>query len=302
MNDLVGMPFSDPMKTQNMPEEWQKKTIDYGPSIKNADIVVTLNQNFSTALQPLIKKYAQETGLKIKTGNGTCGISAGKLSHKATDIGGYCCPPDTTDRLPGIRFHTLGIAAIAMIVHPDNPVQHVTLDQAQHIFSGEISRWSEIKPGLTLPIRTVARLHCKLRPGHWRMLLDNEDLFSPQLFEVGAIPDIITMISDNQGAIGYETLWMVHRYKDKGKVKIIKLDGQDPSDSSTLLSGKYPLYRVLNITTWEGAHVENKHAQKLVEYLLEEVEHLNPVYAIISPSRLRKAGWKFFGNELVGLP
>ena len=59
LKGLSGIPFSDPSKIQNMPEEWQKKPVIYGPSIKDADIVVTLNQNFNAALKPLINKFAE---------------------------------------------------------------------------------------------------------------------------------------------------------------------------------------------------------------------------------------------------
>ena len=188
-------------------------------------------------------------------------------------------------------------------MHPDNPVNDITLEEARQIFMGETYRWSELNvKGEDLPIQPIGRLHCKLRPGHWRLLLENEDLFSPGLLEVGAIPDMITRVSDHIMSIGYETSWMIHLLKDHGKVKKLKIDGYDPDDLSGLASGKYPLYRVYTLTTWEGEEVENFEAQQLVDFLLKQTEQLRSKMSIVSSDRLRKAGWKFQGNELVGVP
>jgi phosphate transport system substrate-binding protein len=298
---LRGEAFTDPSKIQEMPEGWEERPIEHYTQVEKADLVVTLDQHLYPAILPLIQDYASQKGLKIVVTKGTCGISAGRLVGKSVDIGGFCCPPGKEDRLPGLRFHTLGIEPILLIVHPDNPVDDITMDEARRIFRGEIYHWSELG-GRNLPIKTVGRLHCKLRPGHWKLLLDNEDLFSPRLTEVGTIPDMITLVSSNRGAIGYEAFQMVRRYQDRWKVKVLKIDGLDPNDSGNLSSGEYPLYRILNITTWEGAHVENPDAQRLVNYLLEKVETLHDTFGIIPASALRKAGWKFEGDELVGEP
>lgn len=304
---LAGPPFSDPSVMQEMPEDWEKRPIKYKDSAGAADLVITLDQQMYPALEPIIQEYASKQGLKIFVKNGTCGLSAGMLSHKEADIGGYCCAPGVTDRLPGLRFHTLGISSIALFVHPDNPIENITIEQARQIFMGEIFRWSELETsrklkGKKLLIKPVGRLHCKQRMGHWRLLLNNEELFSSRLIEVGAIPDMISQVASDVKAIGYETLWMTRLFKNKGTVKVLKIDGHDPDNPSPLLSGKYPLYRVYSITSWEGEGVSNPHTRKLVDYLLKRFEALESKYSFVPSSRLRQAGWIFHGNELVGIP
>ena len=306
-NNLSGEPFSDPSVHIEMSPEWEKQPVQYYDSDKGADVVISLEQQFYPVLLPVIEKYAKDHDLNIVVREGTCGITAGLLSRKAVDVGGYCCAPGSTDRLPGLRFHTLGITAIALIVHTDNPINNITLDEARRIFMGEIYRWSELKvsdkeKGPNMPIQPVARLHCKTRAGHWRLLLDNEDMFSPVLQEVGVIPDMIAKIAVKRRAIGYETMMMVNRYEDKGRVKALSINGHDPDEKSYLLSGGYPLYRVYSLTTWEDRSLANSKASKLVDYLMEEVERSHSRYDIIPASQLRKAGWKFNGDELVGEP
>ncbi|MEE8328597.1 MAG: substrate-binding domain-containing protein [Thermodesulfovibrionia bacterium] len=308
LNGLEGEAFSDPSKQIQMPEEWIKKPVIYDKDNQGADLVISFNQQIYHTFLPLINDYAKKYGLNIKISEGTCGNSAGVLSNKSADMAMFCCPPGENDRLPGLIFHTMGVTPIALLVHPDNPIENVTFKQAQDIFSGEIHKWSELRdasgqPGPNLLVRPVGRLHCKKRPGHWKLLLDNIDLFSPRLSEVGAIPDMIAVLFSDQSAIGYETLWMAHyKYKQRGKVKALKIDGLAPDELEHLISGKYPLYRVFSITIWGGKGLANPHAQKLVDYLLEKIEQLESKLGIIPASRLRKAGWKFKGNELVGKP
>ena len=305
--DLQGPSFTDPSDMMTMSDMWVGKYITYDIQHRGADIVVSLDQQFYPFFLPVIKKYAKEKDLKIIVTGGTCGISSGMLSRKAADIGGFCCAAGFIDRLPGVKFHTIGIASLALIVHPKNRVDNISLAQAQDIFAGDISRWSLLKSsisgrGANIPIQPFARLHCKLRPGHWRRLLDREDLFSHTLQEVGAIPDMISQVAANPAAIGYETMVMIRRYSNNGGVNVLKIDGYDPDDSADLISGKYPLYRVYNLTTWEGDTVENPVAQKLVKYLMDEVERSSSRFGIVPVSMLKKAGWKFNKEELVAEP
>jgi ABC-type phosphate transport system substrate-binding protein len=272
----------------------------------NVNLIVALDQQMYRGLSPLIKKYGQNHNLKIDIIDGTCGNSAGLLRRKMIDIGGFCCPPNTTDRLPGLRFHTTGITGVALLVHPDNPINNITLEQARKIFRGEIYRWSELKKadgsfGAELPIQTITRLHCKTRPGHWRLLLKNEELFSLNMLEVGVISDMISQVASNPMAIGHASWWLAaDYYKDKGKVKVLKIDGYAPNDLTALAAGNYPIYKTFYITTWKGERVENPHAKKLLEYLKGSIENQGRNYGIVPVSSLAQSGWKFKGSELVG--
>ncbi len=307
VEQLAGPPFSPADKIHAMPPEWEKRPIEHEPSLRDADLVVSLDQQMYLLLSQGIKEYAKEKGLKITVIDGTCGNSVGMLFRKKVDIGGLCCPPAVSDRLPGLRFYTLGITPVAVLVHPDNPVDGITLEQARKIFRGDVHRWLELKTEGTgrwdRHIRVVGRLHCKRRPGHWRLLLDNEDLFSPDIMEVGTIPDMISAVASSPEAIGHAPPGLAsHYYEGKGKVKALKIDGNDPKDLNHLLSGDYPIYKTFSVTLWEGEGAGNPHARALVEYMMGYVEGLDSELGIIAASRLREAGWKFKDYELVGEP
>ncbi|MEN8136476.1 MAG: substrate-binding domain-containing protein [Thermodesulfobacteriota bacterium] len=299
VDELGGKPFSDPAITQSMDEAWREKKINYAPENNDADLVVTLNQQFFEFMIPYIEQYGRDNNLKIKITKGTCGISAGMLAKKQGDIGALCCPPAKTDRLPGLKYHTIGVHPVSILVNPGNPIDNLSFAQVRQIFQGEIVRWGEVG-GEDLLIQVLARLHCKKRPGHWRLLLDNEDLFSPETRTIGAIEDMFSLLAATPNAIGYEVMWMSHR--NKGKVKSINIDGMGPMDLAPLLAGKYPLYRVLNITTWEDRHLQKPHSKRLVDFIIRQTELQGRPQGIIPVAQLREAGWKFEGSELVGEP
>ena len=131
------------------------------------------------------------------------------LSRKTIDMGGFCCPAGKEDRLPGLKYHTLGIASKVILIHPENPINNLSVKQVKDIFAGKIFKWSELKTdkgekGPDWTIQAIGRFHCKNRPGHWRLILPNENLFSPRLSEVGSIPDMIAKVTSQKAAIGWE--------------------------------------------------------------------------------------------------
>lgn len=296
-SQLGGKPFDDPDVVQEMSKEWQAGSIEYQPGTGPADLVVSINQQFEPFMGPLIEQYAREQGVKVVVQIGTCGITAGALTKKNVDMAGFCCPPAKSDRFPGLRFHTIGIHPIAILVHPDNPINDLSFAQIRKIFMGEFTLWSELG-WQDMPIQTIGRLHCKKRPGHWRLLLDNEDLFSPSLREVGAINDMLSLVATVPGSIGYEVLMTSSPWQ----VKSLKINGHAPGELENLLDGTYPLYRVMSMTTWEAPHLKNPLADKLIAYLIAKAETMGREYNVVPVSSLKKAGWKFKDNELVGLP
>lgn len=295
--------FSDPADLTSVSDQWINKPIKYDLNHSKADLVVALGQQSYPIFKDLIKEYAQKNKLNIVVKPGTCGITAARLRKKSVDIGTYCCPPAKSDRLPGLKFHSLGISPIALIVHPKNPLRSVSNKEARKIFKGQMTRWNEVsnkkKPFQQL-IKPIARLHCKIRPGHWRGLLKNEDQFSPRLFEVGVIPDMISQVSKNTGSIGWEVPLMVSYHKKRGEVKMLEIDNHSVTDLDNVLTGNYPLYRSYSLTTWKEK--PNKHAIKLVRFMQNHIEKNQAQINYLSPSRLKNAGWIFQEDELIGEP
>jgi ABC-type phosphate transport system substrate-binding protein len=297
-----GSEFSDPAVLAKVPDGWKSKPVKHIDKHPDADLVVSLGQQSYPLFSDLIPEYASANNLKIVVKQGTCGITSGRLLKKKVDVGAFCCPPGKSDRLPGLKFYSLGISPIALIVNTENPLSNLSTKQAEEIFEGNISRWSEIGSDNNQLIKPVGRLHCKKRPGHWRSMLKSSDDFSSRLFEVGVIPDMISQVSRSASSIGWETPLMVEYHKKKGNVKVLKVDGHFPSEIDYVLTGKYPLYRSYTLTAWEKKSKTNQEAVKLIRYLQQHVEKVHKDINFIPVSRLKDAGWVFVGDELVGEP
>lgn len=304
-----GEAFTAATSVVDMGEAWRKQPIRYDEAwAKDTDLAITLDQHLYPALSPLINRFSRERGVRIVSQEGTCGISAGLVAKKRVDIGGYCCPPGTTDRLPGLQYHTLGISALGILVNALNPVTDLDVKTIRDLFRGEIQHWSQLPAadpaaGFMEPVRVLARFHCKQRPGHWRLILDNEELFSLRTEEVGSIEDMIANIAALPGAIGYEVLWNIARHQATGKVKYLRVGGADPTRAADVASGNYPFYRVYNISTWrQGSGMENTVASDLVRYLMTHLDEVKPEFSLVPADTLRQAGWKFDRDELVGGP
>ncbi len=304
----TGEQFSDPQELRKMPEGWRQQAVQYVPELRKADLVVNLDQSVFPSFQTVVNEFAKKNKLKLVLNSGTCGITNRVFLHKQVDVGSYCCPPGKDDRMPGVVFHTLALAPIALIVHPDNPIENISFAEAQKLFAGDIRRWSEVqdKGGRKYikPVQPVSFIHCKKRPGHWRLLLDNDELFSPRTINVTSIPDMVYTIASNNKAIGHEVSWLaLKRYrKEKGQVKPLKIDGLDPLNLQNLAQGKYPLYRTYTLASWGDPHTANPLAGRLIHHLITYAEKHAQELQLVPPSQLKGAGWQFQGAEVVGMP
>lgn len=298
-----GTAFTDPAKHLKMPAGWEQKPVKYGKKIKSADLVIAFGQQTYPALHKLVKQYANDNNMKIVIQSGTCGVSAGKLLRKSLDSGTFCCPPGAKDRLPGLEFHTIAISSLSLFVNEKNPITGVTTQQARKIFQGKIRNWNELDGAKSFSntIRPHARLHCKKRPGHWTLLLKSQEKFSPILKEIGVIPDLVAKVGQVVESVSIETPFMINEYMKK-PVKMLKIDGHDPTDIDYVASGKYPFYRTYSMTTWEKGGKQKQLTTKLIKFLRMHIEKNYQKYAMVPVSKLKRAGWKFKGDELVAEP
>ncbi|MFU8838483.1 MAG: hypothetical protein ACNA75_09315 [Thiohalomonadaceae bacterium] len=301
---LRGLPFfANHDRTVAMPAAWVTQDIIHEAVHRDADLVITLNQDTYPVLAEEIYRYGRENGLKIGIQSGTCGTSAGKLMQKTIDSGGFCCPPGDTDRLPGLEHHTIAITAVAVMVNGNNPQENLSLAEARDIFQGYTRNWRELGEHHPhdVPIEPTARLHCKARPGHWTLLLANQELFSPNLQEVGVIPDLVAKVAQERFAIGLETAFMVKENSKPGAVKLLNIDGHAPTDIAHLASGQYPAYRTFNMTTWRD-HPRRDETLKLIYHMRDYIEAHHDKYHMAPVSMLKANGWQFVNDELVAEP
>lgn len=142
--------------------------------------------------------------------------------------------------------------AIAVVVHPDNPINALSLEQLADIYSGKINNWSEVG-GEDRPIVRLSRetnsgthvyfLEVVLRLGDG----DNKTLFSQDTLLLPSSEGIIHEVRQNPNAIGYDGLGYVPH-----DLKVLAVSAKDSDvyvspSIETVNSGSYPIARDLYI-------------------------------------------------------
>ena len=144
--------------------------------------------------------------------------------------------------------------AIAVIVHPDNPVDRLTIDQIAAVYTGAIDNWAQLggqdRPIVRLSRETNSGTHVYfleqvLRKGD----PESEALFSPDTLLLPSSEGITAEVRDNPNAIGYDGLGYV---TPDVKVLAVALDpslGYAYPTIQTVNSLEYPIARELYMYT-----------------------------------------------------
>ena len=150
--------------------------------------------------------------------------------------------------------HVIARDAIAVIVHPSNPVDNLTLPQLSDIFSGRITNWSEIG-GEDRPIVLLSResnsgthvyfLEQVVRLGDKHASI----LFSPDTLLMPSSEGISAEVRQNPNSIGYDGLGYVT--PDQKTIAVAADAGGPfvPPSIETVNSGAYPIARDLYMYT-----------------------------------------------------
>lgn len=148
----------------------------------------------------------------------------------------------------------VAIDALAVVVHPDNPVSQLTIDQLADMFAGRITNWREVG-GRDAPIILLSRetnsgthvyfLEEVVRKGS----KDNKDIFAPQTLLMPSSVGITSEIRRNPNAIGYDGLGYV---TDHEKMIAVAKNADSPYVLPSVQSGadgSYPIARDLYMYT-----------------------------------------------------
>ncbi len=124
---------------------------------------------------------------------------------------------------------------IAVVVHPDNPVENLTVEEIASIAKGEITDWAQVGGGQE-KIAFIGREAGSGTRGAFEELTETTDQcqYTQELTSTGAV---IAAVSTTPGAIGYVSLSAV-----EDGVRSVQVGGV-PCSEETVLDGSYPIQR-----------------------------------------------------------
>lgn len=172
------------------------------------------------------------------------GSSAGieSVSQGSSDIGTSSRELKEEEEGLGLVDTAIAYDAIAVVVHPDNPVTNLTKQQVKELFQGKINNWGELG-GEDQEIHVVNRDQASgTREAFSKIVMDGEP-FDPTAAVLPGTGQVRAVVADAPGAVGYISFGFV-----TPAVKTVSIDGVAPSEE-TVFSGTYPVQRTLHFFT-----------------------------------------------------
>jgi len=238
----------------------------------------TLTMTGSTTVLPIAQMTAEvfmelhpKVNVSVRGGGSGVGIAA--LIDQTADIANASRPIKAkeivTCRSKGIDpvGNVVAKDGIAIIVHPSNPVKELSIEQVRAIYTGEISKWSEVG-GETKPIVAISRDVASGTFEVFKELVLEGGKTREDALMLASNKAVATTVKDTPQGIGYVGLGYL-----SADVKALAIEGTSPTNE-TVVSGEYKIARPLFMYTNGEAKglaktfldfVMGKEGQKIVE-------------------------------------
>ncbi len=187
--------------------------------------------------------FASDTAITVHIEGGNTGPGISALLNGKVDMAGAGRLLTEAEKNQGLVEHFLGWDVLAIIVHEQNPLENLTLNQLQGIFSGEISNWQEVGG----PANPIVVVTCPkgsgMRSAVKKLILKKKDYLSREIVSaiVAASDQQVSMFSVGITALSRSML-------DAANVKTIKVDGVAPT-AANIVDGRYLLAKPLALVT-----------------------------------------------------
>lgn len=209
-------------------------TVSTDGSTSMEKVIGALSESYMAANKDVTVNYNP-------TGSGA-GITA--VQEGTCDIGLSSRALKDEEKAAGLKETVLAYDGIAIIVHPDNPVSDLSIEQIAQLYTGEITNWKDVG-GSDAEVVLIGREAASGTRDGFESITGTKDKcqYRQELTSTG---DVITAVSQNPDAIGYASLAAI-----KDSVKALSVDGVTPSEA-TVKDGSYPVQRPFVLVTVEG--------------------------------------------------
>jgi phosphate transport system substrate-binding protein len=184
---------------------------------------------------------------------------------------------DATKKGIDLQEKLIGWGGIVIVVHPSNPVNELTVDQARKLLSGQYNNWSQVGgPDKPIAVLTIG----EERPGTL-YYVQHEFLhgpLAPNAIAKRFFSAVVSGVSESDAATSFVRVRNIFQLKEKGqesKIKVIaiKKDDQSPAvlpSRETVDKGTYPITRPYFL------YIDTKSAGKLTKDFVEFCGSKNP--------------------------
>ena len=211
---------------------------------------------------PLARKlgeaFTKKTGKNVVIEGAACASGIYKASQGDVDIG-VSTHEVTLAYLPEGTVNTvIAKASTVVVVHKNNPVNDLKLQQLKDILSGKIKNWKEVG-GNDMEIKNVLLQPCTTTIFAKRSAPFGKDIKRLTPEKPGnPVEGTNKLVEENEGAMGLQ----IYGY-ESANVKVLSVNGYLPDEKT--FPSKYSFYQDYNVVTRENANSDTK---AFVEYAL----------------------------------
>lgn len=142
-----------------------------------------------------------------------------------------------------LHLTPIGREAFVFFVNSRNPVEGLTVEQIQGIYTGQITNWNQVG-GKNQPIRPFQRLENSGSQSALLRLMDGLPLIEPEKEDrVGGMGGIIQQVAsyrNYKNSIGFSFRFYASEMAANDQIRLLALDGVSPTKES-IRDGSYPI-------------------------------------------------------------
>ena len=241
----------------------------------------------ATAMLPMVGEitksvlgYTDEEAQKYLDEN-TQGKSAkvyASLINKQKDLIFVSEPSDDILRQAkeaNVEFDMTGIGkdGFVFIVNKDNPIDSLTIEQIQKIYTGEITNWSQVGGNDEEIVAYQREQNSGSQNLMEKMVMKGTEMEkAPSGLMIASMEGLIDSVAkgyDNgKSSIGYSIYLYAKEQYVKDNIKFLSIDGIYPSDD-TIADGTYPLSKIVYAVTRKDVPQDSS-VRTLIKWLLTD--------------------------------
>lgn len=264
------LPFEEDSKIVTLDKEASLKLSGDLPVIDGAAAVFPVYSAFVNATYPDTVKLYDGTFEYNNTVGGYM-----MLAEKQTDIFFGAYPSEdqiayAKEMGTEFEYTPIGSEAFVFFVHKDNPIESLTVEQIQGIYSGEITNWKEVG-GVNEKIVAFQRNEGSGSQSMLVRFMDGKPIMKAPSEQINDLMSgIIERVSDYKSttaSIGFSFRYYVEGIIQNPNIKMIRIDDVAPTVEN-IKNGSYPVVGPLYAVTYKGN--KNENVDRLLEWVLSD--------------------------------
>ena len=222
-------------------------------------------------MKELAVEYEKRTGIAIRLSGGGATKGIRSVAAGNSDLGGSCrswlrgVDGDIHPEEKDAELIQVAWDALAVIVHPGNPVDDISLTDLKKVYEGTITNWKQLG-GFDKRIALITRDGKTSGVGHmFRKIVfgDPEFEFKARSLKVKSTGPLESKVEKVVGAMAIDGISSAR----KRAVKVLSIDGVAPTKEN-VASGAYSLFRPLYIAV--NKKKMGKPAEDFVKFVLSD--------------------------------